>query len=62
MIDGYPNFEWIPRNPITDGCKNEDDNKYEYEISKGVQEEIYLEDKLDIHEPLEEKYVTQEMG
>ena len=37
MIDGYPNLEWSPGNPITDGCKNEDDDKSEYEHIKGYQ-------------------------
>ena len=62
MIDGYPNFEWSPGNPITDGYKNEDDDKYEYEHIKGTKEEISLQDELDTHDPLDEKYEIQEMG
>ena len=62
MIDGYPNFEWNPGNPITDGYKNEDDDKYEYEQRKGVQQEISLEDEVEIHEPLKYKYAIQEIG
>ena len=38
MIDGYPKFEFSPGNPITDGYKNERDDKSEYENSKRVQE------------------------
>ena len=38
IIYGYPNFEWIPGNPITDGYKNKDDDKSEYEHSEGDQE------------------------
>ena len=38
MIDGYPNFEWIPGNSITDVYKNEVDDKSEYEHSEGAQE------------------------
>ena len=41
--------------------KNEDDDKYEYENSKGVQEELSLEDKVEIHEPLEDEDVIKEM-
>ena len=52
MINGYPNFEWIPVNPITDDYKNKYDDKSEYEHSEGVQEKISLEDELEIHEPL----------
>ena len=55
IIDGYPNFQWIPVNPITD------DDKSEYEHSKGVQEEISLGNKVDIPEPLEDKDVIKEM-
>ena len=40
MIDGYPNFDWSPGNPITDGYKNEDDDKSEYKHSHGVKEEL----------------------
>ena len=29
MINGYQNFEWSPGNPITDGYKNEDNDKSE---------------------------------
>ena len=59
MIDSYPKLEWIPGNPITDGYKNEYDDKSEYERSKGVQEEIPLEDEVEIHEPLEDEYAIQ---
>ena len=44
IIDGYPNFEWIPGNPITGSYKNEDDDKSEYVHRKGIQEEISLEE------------------
>ena len=37
IIDGYPNFKWSPGNPITDGYKNEYDDKSEYEHREGVQ-------------------------
>ena len=47
IIDGYPNFQWIPVNPITD------DDKSEYEQNKWVQEEISLEDELDIPEQIQ---------
>ena len=62
MIDGYPNFEWSPGNPITDGYKNEDDDKYEYEHIEGTKEKISLQDELDTHDSLDEKYEIQEMG
>ena len=56
MIVGHPNFEWIPGNQITD------DDEYEYKHSERVQEEISLEEKVDISEPLEDEYAIQEMG
>ena len=62
MIYDYPNFKWIHRNIITDSYKNEDDDKYEYEQRKGVQQEISLEDEVEIHEPLKYKYAIQEIG
>ena len=62
MIDGYPNFECCPGNPITDSYKNEDDDRSEYEYSERVQEEISLEDEVYIYEPPEEEYSKQEMG
>ena len=62
IIDGYPNFERRPRSPITDGYKNEDYDRFEYEQSKGVLEEISLKDKVDIHESLEDKDAIQDMG
>ena len=37
MIDGYPKFDSSPGNPITDGYKNEDDDKSEYKHSEGDQ-------------------------
>ena len=46
MIDGYPNFVWSPGNIITDGYKNEDYDKCEYEHSKGDQEIISLDNKV----------------
>ena len=46
IIDGYPNYEWIPGNKITYGYKNEDDDESKYEHSEGVQEEISLEDEV----------------
>ena len=55
MIDGYPKFECIHGNPITD------DDKSEYEHSERFQEKRSLEYKVDIPDPLEEKYATQEM-
>ena len=42
--------------------KNEDDDKSEYEHSKGYQEEIYLKVEVNIHDPQEEEYEIQEMG
>ena len=60
MIDDYPNFEWNPGSPITDDYKNEDDDKYEYEHIDGVQEGIYLEEKVEIHETLEDEYAIKE--
>ena len=64
MIGGYPHFQWIPRNTITDGYKNEDDDEYEYEYehSEGLQKYISLEDEVEIHEPLKYKYAIQEIG
>ena len=56
MIDGYPNFEWGPGNPI------KYDDKSEYEYSKWVKEKIPLEVEVDIPEPLEDRYAIQEMG
>ena len=41
--------------------KNEDDDKYEYENSKGIQEKLSLEDKVEIHEPLEDEDVIKEI-
>ena len=38
IIYGYPKFEWSPGKPITNGYKNKDDDKSEYEHSKGDQE------------------------
>ena len=35
IIDGYPNFEWSPGDTITDGYKNKDNDKSEYEQSEG---------------------------
>ena len=65
MTDGYPNFQWNLGNPITDGYENEDtivktaDDESEYIHIKEVQEEILLEDKVEIHDPLEDKYLIQ---
>ena len=56
IIDGYPNVQFIPVNPITDGYKNEDDDEYEYEYehSEGLQKDISLEDEVEIHEPIQD--------
>ena len=62
MIGGYPHFQWIPGNTITDGYKNEDDDKYEYEHNKGFQEEISLYNEVEIHQTLEDEDTIQEMG
>ena len=41
IIDDYPNLEWIPGNPITDGYDNKDttvertENEAEYEYING---------------------------
>ena len=56
MIDGYPNFEWGPGNPI------KYDDKSEYEYSKWVKEKIALEVEVEIPETLEDRYAIQEMG
>ena len=67
MIYIYPNFQCIPVNPITDRYDNEyiisetTDNGSEYKHSKGVKENIFLEDEVNIHDPLEDKYLIQEM-
>ena len=62
FFNSYPDFDWSPGNPITDGYKNEDDDKSEYKHSHGVKEEISLEDEVDIHKPLEDEYVIKEMS
>ena len=61
MIYGYPNFQWIPENPINDGYENEDtigvinDDEFEYIYSEGGQEEILLENEVEIHDTLEDE-------
>ena len=62
MIYNYLNFDWRTRNPITNGYKNEVHYRSEYEHKKGSQEEISLEDEVEIHDPMEDKNATQEMG
>ena len=42
-----------------DDYKNEDDDKFEYEHSKGSQEKILLEDEVEIRDSLEEEYEIQ---
>ena len=55
MVDGYPNFEWSPVNPITG-----DDNS-EYEHSEGFQEEIFLEYEVDIPDLMEDEDAIQKI-
>ena len=49
---GYDNEEIISKTT---------DNESKYKHIEGVQYEIFLEDKFEIHDPLEYKYLIQEM-
>ena len=68
MIDCNPKFDWIPGNPGTDGYDNEDtiykttDDESEHKRIEEVQEKMLLEEKVDIHETLEDKDRIQKMG